>query len=72
VAIRLNNLAQLLQATNRFAEAEPLMRRALAIVEASLPDRHPWVQSGRRNLEALLAERGRGGKRGFFARLFGQ
>ena len=29
VAIRLNNLAQLLQATNRLAEAEPLMRRAL-------------------------------------------
>ena len=33
VAIRLNNLAQLLQATNRLAEAEPLMRRALAIDE---------------------------------------
>ncbi len=31
VAIDLNNLAQLLQATNRLAEAEPLMRRALAI-----------------------------------------
>ena len=35
VAIRLNNLAQLLQATNRLAEAEPLMRRALAIDEKS-------------------------------------
>ena len=35
VAIRLNNLAQLLQATNRLAEAEPLMRRALAIDETS-------------------------------------
>ena len=32
VAIRLNNLAQLLQATNRLAEAEPLMRRTVAIV----------------------------------------
>jgi hypothetical protein len=31
VAIRLNNLATLLQATNRLAEAEPLMRRALTI-----------------------------------------
>ena len=29
VAIRLNNLGQLLQATNRIEEAEPLMRRAL-------------------------------------------
>ena len=35
VAIRLNNLAQLLQDTNRVGEAEPLMRRALAIDEAS-------------------------------------
>ena len=33
VAIRLNNLAELLQATNRLDEAEPLMRRALAIDE---------------------------------------
>jgi hypothetical protein len=35
VAIGLSNLAQLLQATNRLAEAEPLMRRALAIDETS-------------------------------------
>ena len=35
MAIDLNNLAQLLQATNRLAEAEPLMRRALAIDEKS-------------------------------------
>ena len=39
VAIRLNNLAHLLQATNRLAEAEPLMRRALAIDEKSLRPR---------------------------------
>ena len=35
MAIRLNNLAQLLKATNRMGEAEPLMRRALKIDEAS-------------------------------------
>ena len=35
VAIRLNNLAQLLNATNRLSDAEPLMHRALAIDEAS-------------------------------------
>ena len=35
VAIRLNNLASLLQGTNRLGEAEPLMRHALAIHEAS-------------------------------------
>ena len=36
VAIDLNNLAQLLKATDRLAEAEPLMQRALAIDESSL------------------------------------
>ena len=35
MAIRLNNLARLLKATNRLAEAEPLMRRALLIDENS-------------------------------------
>ena len=50
VATRLNNLA-LLQATNRLGEAEPLMRRALAIDEKSYgPDhperRHPPQQPG--------------------------
>ena len=32
VAIRLNNLARLLQDTNRLAEAEPLQRRSLEIL----------------------------------------
>ena len=40
---RLNNLAVLLQATNRLAEAEPLMRRALAIDEKSFGPDHPNV-----------------------------
>ncbi|MBG87724.1 MAG: hypothetical protein CMO80_12585 [Verrucomicrobiales bacterium] len=35
-AVALNNLAQLLEATNRLEESEPLMRRALQIVVASL------------------------------------
>ena len=50
VAIRLNNLAPLLQATNRLAEAEPLMRRALAIDEQStdrnIPTSPPPQQPG--------------------------
>jgi len=33
----------LLQATNRLAEAEPLMRRALVIGEASFGPDHPTV-----------------------------
>jgi hypothetical protein len=54
VAIRLNNLAQLLQATNRLAEAEPLMRRALAIDEASYGAEHPEVAIRLNNLALLL------------------
>jgi hypothetical protein len=41
-ATALNNLAQLLHDTSRFGEAEPLMRRALAIDEKSGPE-HPRV-----------------------------
>ena len=54
VAIRLNNLAQLLQATNRLAEAEPLMRRALAIDEKSYGPDHPDVAIDLNNLAQLL------------------
>jgi tetratricopeptide (TPR) repeat protein len=54
VAIRLSNLAQLLQATNRLAEAEPLMRRALAIDKKSFGSVHPSVATDLSNLAALL------------------
>jgi hypothetical protein len=54
VAIRLNNLAQLLQDTNRLGEAEPLMRRALAIDEASYGAEHPSVAIRLNNLAQLL------------------
>lgn len=43
VASDLNNLAQLLQATNRRSEAEDLLRRALEIDEKSLGPHHPEV-----------------------------
>jgi hypothetical protein len=45
IAVRLNNLAELLRATNRLGEAEPLYRGALAIDEASLGKDHPIVAS---------------------------
>ena len=61
MAIRLNNLAQLLQATNRLAEAEPLMRRALAICEKSLGPDHPNTVIARNNLAALEAALAQGG-----------
>ena len=45
---------QLLQATNRLAEAEPLMRRALAIDEKSLVPSIPTSPSDLNNLAQLL------------------
>ncbi|MFI5387052.1 MAG: tetratricopeptide repeat protein, partial [Fimbriimonadales bacterium] len=54
VAIRLNNLASLLQTTNRLAEAEPPYRRALVITEASYGPDHPHVAIRLNNLALLL------------------
>jgi hypothetical protein len=60
VAIRLNNLARLLQATNRVAEAEPLMRRAFVICDTSLGPNHPTTVTFRNNLAALEAALAKG------------
>ena len=54
MAKSLNNLAVLLRATSRLAEAEPLYRRALAIREKSLGPEHPDVAVGLNNLAVLL------------------
>ena len=54
IARDLNNLAQLLQATNRLGEAEPLMRRALEIDEKSFGTEHPSVARDLNNLAMLL------------------
>jgi hypothetical protein len=51
----------LLQKTKRLAEAEPLMRRALAINEKSYASDHPRTMTARRNLAALEAALGNGG-----------
>lgn len=53
-AVSLNNLAQMLQATNRLAKAEPLMRRALTIDEARLGPNHPVVANWLNNLAVIL------------------
>src|SRR5262245_10279512 len=42
-ATALNTLGQALQNANRLAEAEPIMRQALAIDETSLGPEHPSV-----------------------------
>ena len=59
VANRLNNLAGLLQNTNRLSEAEPLYRRALAINEKSYGPDHPYVANLLNNLGSLLSRTNR-------------
>lgn len=58
VARGLNNLAQLLQDTNRLAEAEPLMRRAFIIFLTSLGFDHPNTQMVLNNYISLLLKMG--------------
>jgi hypothetical protein len=61
VALRLNNLAQLLQATNRLEEAEPLSRRSLAILllfTRRTGHQHPNFETTLANYVNLLAEKG--------------
>ena len=54
-----NELAQLLQRTNRLGEAEPLIRRALEIDEAALGEQHPNVAICLNNLATLLQDTNR-------------
>ena len=51
-----------MQATNRLGEAEPLMRRALAIDEASYGPDHPNVAIRLNNLASLLQDTNRLGE----------
>ena len=63
VATDLNNLAGLLQATNRLGEAEPPMRRALAIfcsLQHQIGRTHPSCVTVQGNYERLLGAMGRG------------
>jgi tetratricopeptide (TPR) repeat protein len=59
VAIRLNNLAQVLENTNRLAEAEPLYRRAVPIFQKSYGPNHPLVARHLNNLALLLKDTNR-------------
>lgn len=54
IASHLSNIAVLLETTNRLAESEPLIRRALAIDEQSYGAEHPAVARDLHNLAALL------------------
>jgi len=62
VAIRLNNLARLLQDTDRLDEAEPLMRRQLVIFldcTRRTGHEHPHLQAAFGNYRYLLQEMGK-------------
>jgi hypothetical protein len=60
VATGLNNLAQLLQASNRLAEAETLMWRALGILISFTQQgfQHPNLEAGLSNYLSLLLDLG--------------
>ena len=53
------NLAVIYQAQGRYAKAEELYRRALAIYEEVLGPEQPQLARGLENLAALLRETGR-------------
>ena len=59
VAVASNDLAQLLQDTNRIGEAEALMRRALEIDVAAFGEQHPSVARDLKNLATLLQDTNR-------------
>ena len=53
MALSLNNLAALYVAQGRYAEAEPLYKRSLAIQEKALGPDHPDVGTSLNNLAGL-------------------
>ena len=63
MATSLNNLAGLYQAQGKYAEAEPLYQRALAIWEKALGPEHPDVATSLNNLAALYQAQGSTGRR---------
>ncbi len=58
-ATSLNNLASLYRVQGRYAEAEPLYQRSLAIREKALAAEHPHVADSLENYAALLRKTGR-------------
>ena len=59
VATSLNNLAGLYEDQGKYAEAEPLYRRALAIQENALGPMHPHLAKSLNNLAGLYHAQGR-------------
>ena len=59
LATSLNNMAELYRAQGKYAEAEPLYKRSLAIREKTLGPEHPDVAQGLENYAALLRKTNR-------------
>ena len=59
VAASLNNLAVLYDDQGKYAQAEPLYQRALAIVEKALGPEHPHVATSLETYAIMLRETGR-------------
>ena len=59
VATSLNNLAVLYRDQGKYAEAEPLYQRALAIREKALGSDHPDVAASLNNLAELYRDQGK-------------
>ncbi len=59
MATSLNNLAALYQDQGRYAEAEPLYQRSLAIMEKALGPEHPDVAALLNNLAPMLSALGK-------------
>ncbi len=60
LATSLSNLAGLYYAQSRYAEAEPLLKRSLAIDEKAFGPEHPNVAQSLENYADLLQKMGRG------------
>ncbi len=58
-ATSLNNLAGVYRTQGRYAQAEPLYQRSLAIKEKALGPEHPAVATGLNNLAALYIAQGK-------------
>ncbi len=72
VAATLSNLALLYHVQGSYAEAEPLLERALAIVERALESEHPQVVTTRNNLAQLYRAQGKDRKAKRLSRKHGQ
>ncbi len=59
VATSLNGLAEVYRAQGRYAEAEPLYKRALTNQEKALGPDHPYTATSLNNLAALYQAQGR-------------